>query len=190
MTESDDIGVLIVDDEPEVTELYRQWLSEFRTHAVNDGRRAIRKLDEFGEELDIVLLDRKMPGLSGEGALEVINDCNYDCQVAMITAIAPNYDIIDMQFDEYVTKPVDGDTLRRTVWSLHNRAEYADQLAHYYSLVATHASLVAERPRVELRQSDEFSALESEIEAVRSTLDGFVDLSDHREFQHVLREIG
>ncbi|WP_255766944.1 HalX domain-containing protein [Haladaptatus halobius] len=136
----------------------------------------------------MALLDRKMPVLGGETVLETIRDRGHDCRVAMMTAVAPDYDIIDMEFDEYVTKPVDGETLRETVTSLHSRAEYADRLTHYYSLVTTHASLVAERPRDKLRRNEEFVSLEFEIETVRRALDDSVDLGDHREFQHVLRE--
>ncbi|WP_227355553.1 response regulator [Haladaptatus salinisoli] len=188
MTESGDVGVLIVDDESEVTDLYEAWLSEFRTYTANDGREAVTTLDRLSERIDVVLLDRKMPGAGGETVLETIRDRGHDCRVAMTTAVAPDYDIIDMEFDEYVTKPVDGETLRETVTALHARAEYADRLTRYYSLVATHANLVAERPHDELRESEEFVALESEIETVRRTLDESVDLGDHREFQHVLRE--
>ncbi|SIQ76459.1 HalX domain-containing protein [Haladaptatus litoreus] len=189
MIGEEEIGVLIVDDETEVTDLYEAWLSAYRTHTVHDGEEAIAFLDQNADRIDVVLLDRKMPGLNGEAVLKAIRDRGHDCPVAMITAVAPDYDIIDMAFDEYVTKPVDGDQLRTTVDELRSRAQYADDLSRYFSLVSTHASLVSEHPADELRENEEFVALEAELETVRDTIDNAVDFGDHREFQHLLREL-
>jgi DNA-binding response OmpR family regulator len=36
-----------------------------------------------------VLLDRRMPGLSGDNALNRIREREYDCRVAMVTAVDP-----------------------------------------------------------------------------------------------------
>ncbi|GAA0247250.1 response regulator [Haladaptatus pallidirubidus] len=189
MITEEEVGVLIVDDETEVTDLYEGWLSAYRTYTVHDGEEAITFLDRNADRIDVVLLDRKMPGLNGEAVLEAIRDHGHDCPVAMITAVAPDYDIIDMAFDEYVTKPVDGERLRTTVKELLSRTQYADGLTHYFSLVSTHASLVAEHPHDELRGNEEFVALEAELDTVRDTIDNAVDFGDHREFQHLLREI-
>ncbi|WP_458185275.1 response regulator [Haladaptatus sp. NG-WS-4] len=184
MTVPEAVSVLIVDDESAVTDLYEERLSEFRTYTTNDGAEALARLDRLAEQIDVVLLDRKKPELSSDAVLRAIREREYDCRIAMITSVAPDYDILDTVLDEYVTKPVDGDTLRETVRSLYDRARYKDRLAHYYSLVTKQANLVAERPREELSQNEEFVSLEAEIETVRRTLVG-----DHREFQHVLREI-
>ena len=189
MTATGTIGVLIVDDESEVTSLYEGWLSDYRTYVAHDGREALTILYERSKDIDVVLLDRKMPKLSGPEVLERIRANEYDCRVAMITAVAPGYDIIDMPFDEYVTKPVGDDILRTTVESLHNRAEYAETLTHYYSLASTHANLLAEHSAEELQENDEFVSLEDEIADVRRTLDCSLEVNDHREFQHALREI-
>lgn len=189
MTDPTDIGVLVVDDEREVTALYERWLSAYRTAVVNRGDDALDVLSRRSAEFDVVLLDRKMPGMNGRDVLDEIRDREYDCRVAMITAVNPDYDIVEMAFDDYVTKPVDGDTLRETVETLRDRADYADGMTRYFSLAARRASLLAERPKPELRESDEFAALEDEIAALQSELDETVDLSDHEEFQHALREL-
>ncbi|MFH5797598.1 response regulator [Haladaptatus sp. CMAA 1911] len=189
MTGDGGLGVLIVDDEAEVTALYEEWLSTHRTFVAHDGREALAVLDRRSEEIDVVLLDRKMPELSGSEVLERIRSQAYNCRVAMITAVAPGYDIIEMSFDEYITKPVDGETLRRTVEALYNRAQYAETLTRYYSLVSTHSNLLAEHSYDDLCENDEFVSLETEIESVRRNLDSSLEVGDHREFQHVLREL-
>ncbi len=189
MTGDGKFGVLIVDDEAEVTALYEEWLSAYRTFVAHDGREALTVLDQRDEEIDVVLLDRKMPELSGSEVLERIRSRAYDCRVAMITAVAPGYDIIEMSFDEYITKPVDGETLRRTVEALYSRAQYAETLTRYYSLVSTHANLLTEHSYDDLCENDGFVSLETEIESVRRNLDSSLEVGDHREFQHVLREL-
>jgi len=189
MSATGDAGVLVVDDESEVTDLYERWLDEYDPHVVHDGDEAIAALDRLGDRIDVVLLDRKMPGRNGEDVLAAIREREYDCRVAMITAVKPDYDIVEMEFDDYVTKPVDGETLRETVESLHRRTQYAELLTRYYSLAAKHASLREELPASELRESEEFARLELEIEHVREELAGTVDFDDHREVQHLLREL-
>lgn len=189
MTTAGTIGVLIVDDEPEVTALYEGWLSDYRTFVAHDGQEALSVLIQRAEEIDVVLLDRKMPKVAGPKVLERIRANEYDCRVAMITAVAPSYDIIDMEFDEYITKPVDGAALRGTVESLYSRAQYAETLTRYYSLVSTQASLLTEHAYDELKTNDDFVSLEAEIDEVRQQLDASLEISDHQEFQHALREI-
>lgn len=189
MNTTGDAGVLVVDDESEVTDLYERWLDEYDPHVVHDGDEAMATLDRLGDRIDVVLLDRKMPGRNGGAVLEAIREREYDCRVAMITAAKPDYDVVDVTFDDYLTKPVDGETLRETVESLYRRTQYAELLTRYYSLVARHASLRDELSGTELRESEEFAALELEIERVRDELAGAVDFGDHREFQHLLREL-
>ena len=185
----DQSTVLVVDDEPAVTDLYEHWLSEYVVYVANSGTEALSILDEQAEEIDVVLLDRKMPGMSGDSVLSEIRDEQFPCRVAIITAVNPDYDIIDMEFDDYVTKPVNKGVLCEVVEDLYARAEYADTLTRYYSLVAKHAALKSERPTDELEASEEFADLEAEIHELKQRLDEALELSDHREFQYVLREI-
>lgn len=183
------LGVLLVDDEPAITEVYESWLSEYEPFVAHGGPEALSLLERRADEIDVVFLDRKMPEMSGDAVLEAIRDREFDCQVAMITAVAPGYDIVDMPFDEYATKPVDRDDLIEILDSLRKRNEYADSLSRYYSLVAKHVALTAERPSRELRENKAFAELETEIREVERGLDDSVDLDDHREFQFLLREI-
>lgn len=183
------LGVLLVDDEQAITEVYESWLSEYELFVAHGGSEALSLLERHADEIDIVFLDRKMPGMSGDAVLEAIRDREFDCRVAMITAVTPGYGIVDMPFDEYATKPVDRDDLYDILENLRRRGEYADSLSRYYSLVAKHVTLTAERPPRELRESEAFAELETEIREVERGLDDTAELDDHREFQFLLREI-
>lgn len=101
---SDTPTVLIVDDEADVAEVYSIRLdSEYETRIATGGREA---LEAMSPEIDIVLLDRRMPDLPGEDVLAEIRDRDYDCRVIMLTAVDPGPDIVDMAFDDYLCKPV------------------------------------------------------------------------------------
>ncbi|MFB6198048.1 MAG: response regulator transcription factor, partial [Halobacteriaceae archaeon] len=68
-----------------------------------DGQSALAQLDE---SIDIALLDRRMPNLTGDEVLAQVRDRDLDVQVAMVTAVDPDFDVIKMGFDDYVVKPV------------------------------------------------------------------------------------
>lgn len=181
--------VLLVDDEPAITAVYATQLFEYETLSAHSGSEAMSLLDRRGEDVDVVLLDRRMPGRSGEAVLSDVRDHEVECRVAMVTAIAPDYDIVDMPFDDYVTKPVSGDELRQMVESLLGRVEYADALDRYYRLVAKHALLSTERPAAELRENERFAGLEAELRAVERELADVPAIEDHQQFQYVLRDV-
>ena len=99
-------NVLIVEDERELADLYGEWLemAGCSVRTAYDGRAAIEYLDS---EVDVVLLDRRLPEIRGKQVLERIRDSERDCSVAMVTAVEPEVDIVEMGFDEYIVKPVE-----------------------------------------------------------------------------------
>jgi DNA-binding response OmpR family regulator len=141
MSDADRPVVLIVEDEPDVAETYRLWLDA--DYVVRMAHSGDEGLDELDESVDVVLLDRMMPGLSGDEVLERIRDRELDCRVAMVTAVEPDFDILEMGFDAYLCKPIKSDQLHETVENLIGRSEYDDLLQEYYSLVEKQATLEA-----------------------------------------------
>jgi DNA-binding response OmpR family regulator len=180
MSGPDDPVVLIVEDEPDVAETYRLWLEEdYRVRMAQDGDEGLEHLDA---DVDIVLLDRMMPGLSGDEVLEHIRADDLECRVAMVTAVEPDFDILEMGFDAYLSKPIKSDRLQETVQNLLERSEYDSLLQEYYSLVEKQATLEATKSRAELGESDEYDRLKAEIDSLRDelseTLGGIEDDED------------
>ncbi len=91
-----------------------------------------------------------MPGLSGDEVLEQIRDRDLNSRVVMVTAVKPDFDIIDMGFDDYLVKPVSKDDLYTTVEGMLSRIEYDNQMQEYFSLVSKKAVLEAEKDEAEL----------------------------------------
>jgi CheY-like chemotaxis protein len=116
MPEDERPTVLVVDDEQEVAEAYALWLSgDYDVRTAHNGQEALEKMDD---DVDVILLDRRMPRMSGDETLQEINERGYDCLVGMVTAVDPDYDIVDMEFDEYLTKPVTRQEINETVEDL------------------------------------------------------------------------
>lgn len=180
--------VLIVEDEPDIAAIYERWLqTTYDVRVAASGTDALERLDSA---VDVVLLDRMMPEMSGEDVLAEIRDRGIDCPVAMVTAVDPDFDIIEMGFDAYVTKPPARDELHATVERLLDRASLDDDLQTYYSLVARRSALQTEKTATELAASDEYADLVDRIDAQRERVDADLgDMASDTDFVGAVREI-
>ena len=161
--------VLVVEDERDLAELYTTWLAEsYRVHTVHDGRAALEALDD---EIRVVLLDRRMPDLSGDEVLDVLRERGLDCRVAMVTAVEPDVDVVDMGFDDYLVKPVSRDELTRTVSNLLVRDEYDEGVRRLFSLASKKSLLESDTSAAELEDSEKYRQLLDDIESLRAELD-------------------
>ena len=149
--------VLVVEDEPDLADLYAAWLGdEYRVRTAYGGNEALDVLDEAGDDVDALLLDRRMPGLSGDEVLDAVTDRGIECRVAMVTAVEPDFDIIEMGFDDYLVKPVTSDTLRDTDKTLLTRNDYDAGVQDLFSLTSKKAMLEAEKSASELADNEEY----------------------------------
>lgn len=180
--------VLIVEDEPDVAETYRLWLEDhYEVRTARNGDEGIEQLDE---EIDVVLLDRMMPGLSGDDVLDFIRTEQLDCRVAMVTAVEPDFDILEMGFDAYLSKPVKSHELESTVSNLLERATYDTLLQEYYALVEKRATLETSKDRTQLESNDEYVDLKTRIGKLREELSETLGgIEDDDDFIATLRSI-
>jgi DNA-binding response OmpR family regulator len=170
-------GVLIAEDEFDLADLYAAWLSEdYDVRVANGGKAALEQIDET---IDVVLLDRRMPDLSGDEVLEEIRNRGFDCRVAMVSAVTPEHDIIEMGFDDYLVKPVRRDEfvelLDRLIW----RSQHSEDVREFLALASKKAVLDAESSTSTLESSRSYTALERELrekfETIEATLEGLED---------------
>ncbi len=180
--------VLVVEDEPDLADLYAAWLREHCTvRTAYDGEEA---LDAIDEKVDIVLLDRRMPGLSGDEVLDTIRDRDLDCRVAMVTAVEPDFDIVEMGFDDYLVKPVSGEDLLNTVDQLLLRSTYDEQLQELFALASKKALLKSQKTEAELRASQEYARLEDRLAVLRAQIDDTVaELIDSDSYRRISQDI-
>ncbi|WP_280536293.1 HalX domain-containing protein [Halopenitus sp. POP-27] len=181
--------VLVVEDEPDLADLYAAWLGdEYRIRTAYGGREALDALDE---DIDVILLDRRMPGLSGDEVLETVRDRGIDCRVAMVTAVEPDFDIVAMGFDDYLVKPVTKDALRETVDELYERSQYDAGVQEFFSLASKKALLESEKSQAALEESTEYQQLATDLDALKENLDDAVtSLDSHTDFETLFRGFG
>ncbi|WEL18651.1 MULTISPECIES: HalX domain-containing protein [unclassified Halorhabdus] len=161
--------VLVVDDESDVADAYAAQLEgQFTVLTAYSGQEALETLDDT---VDIVLLDRRMPGLSGDDVLERIRERGLDCRVAMVTAVDPDFDIIEMPFDAYITKPVSRDDLFETIDRLLTFQSYEKQFQELYRVMSKVATLRANKSETELQHNDAYQRLLDRRDDLRDRLD-------------------
>ena len=114
----EEIGILIVDDEPSVRDSLHQWFRAdgYRVDTADEAYSALKKLQE--SPWDIILLDIKMPGMNGIELQNRIKQIDKNIVTIIITAYATVDTAIQAlkagAFD-YVTKPIDPDDLSRLI---------------------------------------------------------------------------
>ena len=180
--------ILIVEDEPDVAETYELWLAS--AYDVSHAASGVEALEQVDETVDVVLLDRMMPKMSGDEVLAEIRDRELRCRVAMVSAVDPDFDVIEMGFDDYVTKPPTREGLVDVIEQLLERAEYSDRLQEYHSLCARRDALREQKTSGELANSDEYATLEDAIERLDAELESDDELLlDDAAFVGALRDI-
>lgn len=98
------LEVLVVDDEPRLADLFAAWLADdCSVSTAYDGEQALERIDD---SIDLLLLDRRMPGLSGDEVLERVRDDGYEGWIVMVTAIELDLEIMGEGYDEYLVKPI------------------------------------------------------------------------------------
>ena len=110
--------ILIVDDEKIVRESLLHWFEEdgYDVEAAEDGEIALKMFDK--NKYDLLLVDMKMPGISGLELLKKVKEIDKETIVILITAFASVPSAITALKDgayDYVTKPVDPDELAHLV---------------------------------------------------------------------------
>lgn len=175
--EADPPVVLAVDDEERDVQAFQLWLGDaYRIVTATGGETAMERLDE---SVDVVLLDRHMPGVSGEAVLERIRESPHDPWIVMVTAVDPDFDLIDMPFDEYLSKPVGESELRSVVDRLLRIDDYDDRINELYTVTRKIAALRTELTNAELRQDERYLELLDRQERLRADADDLVsELSD------------
>lgn len=114
--------VLVVDDEPDVIELFRRRFrremraGEYTFHFASSGEEVLARLDAgFDPEIMLILSDINMPGMSGMDLLKGVKEKRPDLPVAMITAYGDE-ERRELAFElgavDFLAKPIDFPVLK------------------------------------------------------------------------------
>ncbi len=107
--------ILIVDDDSTQRELLRGFLDKqgYPTLTAANGHEALQLFQS--EQVHLVLLDHRMPGLTGDEVLEKMKAANPMVRAIMITAYGDNSTetkVRELGAVHFLTKPVDFEALK------------------------------------------------------------------------------
>ncbi|MBV0901207.1 response regulator [Haloarcula salina] len=178
--DSDTPTVLIVEDEQHLADLYTDYLRD--QYDVQTAYSGEEGLELLSNDVDVVLLDRRMPVVSGNEVLAEIEERGLRCRVAMVTAVNPDFDIIEMRVDDYLVKPVTRDDLRDVVDRLYKIREYNDRLQTLTSKKLKRNVLRVEKSKAELQESKRYQQLQADIDEISANVDSLaaeLDVDKH-----------
>lgn len=166
--------VLVVEDEREVADLYELWLTdEYDVRTAYSGETALERMAD--READVVLLDRRMPGLSGDAIAHRLDENGCDAQVVMVTAVTPSPKMAALPIDDYVEKPLRSEKLRSTVETAALVGTYDDEVTELLALIARRHALETAIPADELETSEEVGRLKTQITNLQDSVDDTVE---------------
>ena len=177
--------VLVVDDEQAIADIYAIRLGDdFDVRVAYGGEEALQKVNA---DVDVILLDRRMPDCSGDEVLAEMRARGLECRTIMTTAVVPDFDIMDMPFDDYLCKPIDEANLRSAVEQQLTTKEYGDRFAEYFAISAKIGLIDSQKTAIELEDNDEYQRLQREAERLRDELDAA--LEEFGDYEAAFREI-
>ena len=126
------VSILVVDDEPDVAELFRQrFRRETRqgSYVMHYAASGVEALDRLAREIQpsliAVLSDINMPGMDGLQLLAEIKHRHPDLPVMMVTAYGDDERrrrAVEHGAAEFITKPVDFEMLKERLCQLPDGA--------------------------------------------------------------------
>ncbi len=127
------VSILVVDDEPDVAELFRQRFRRearqgtYVMHFAGSGEEALERLaDGIEPTLIVILSDINMPGMDGLTLLREIKERHPDLPVMMVTAYGDDERrrrAGELGAAEFITKPVDFEHLKAQLRQLSAAAD-------------------------------------------------------------------
>ena len=115
------VKILVVDDQPGIRDLLLTFfeLEGFEVSTVAGGRQAIERVEQ--EPPDLVIMDIKMPGMTGLDALREIRKNNSRLAVIMMTACGSEkeFEVMrELRVGRFIAKPFDLMVLKAAVTEL------------------------------------------------------------------------
>ena len=147
-------SLLVVDDEFVVRDSLSKWFRQdgYRVDAAEDANHAIKLMDQG--PWDVVLLDIKMPGMSGLDLQKRLKEIDKNAVIIMITAFSSVESAVQALKEgafDYITKPVDPDHLSHLVENALRHKHLSDEnvrLRQHLTSLMSGDELIGESPQM------------------------------------------
>lgn len=179
--------VAIVEDNELLLDLYVEWTRDsYEVRSATNGTDALAVIDD---DVDVVILDRKLPDTDGDEILHRLRKRGNTAQVAMVTAVDADFDILELPFDDYLHKPVTKAAFDETIEQLLRRSQYEQSLRELHELAAKCAALEAVKSDAELNESEEYRQLLDELERARAAADEHLEQFELRDYHGAFKRL-
>lgn len=125
-------SVLIVEDERMVAEMLSGFFSE--SYDVQHVRNGEEALEEYTDDTELLILDRKLERMSGDAVATQIKAQDEQTLILAVSGLAPDNDIFELDVDDYIHKPAEESEIKSRLELLLNRAELDATERTYLSL--------------------------------------------------------
>lgn len=131
-------NILIVEDDLAIQALLHDFIQEagYSVALASDGLEALSRFSE--QDFDLILLDILLPKIDGYGVCEAIRQKS-DVPIIMLTALDGEQNQLkglDLQADDYITKPFSMPVLIRRIAAVLRRASKREDIPHTMSYKA------------------------------------------------------
>lgn len=212
------LHILVADDEKVIRDLFTRFLSKkgYAVFTASDGFEALHKIK--GDNFDILIMDLKMPRMSGMELLEEIRELKGDLIIIVITGYATietAKEAMKQGCFDYITKPFnldDIDIIIKRALDMRNLTEQKKRLqeqleiaqrlaflalmgagvAHEVNTVLTSTKLFLElqKPKLEKMDNDRnIGIILDEIERAENLICRFLNFAKPREPEFVVTDI-
>jgi len=133
-------SVLILENERMVASMLADYFSDLYTvHYARTGKEAVEK---HTDDVDLVIIDRKLDGMSGDDAAARIRAEHERQLILFVSGVEPGDDLCELACDDYIHKPVKEDEMKTRVELLLDRAELDATAREYLSLRSKQVALI------------------------------------------------
>ncbi|MFB6185811.1 MAG: response regulator, partial [Halobacteriaceae archaeon] len=142
-------------------DIYATWLeNNYHVMTVTDGEAVLETIDET---IDVAILSRDMSNMSCDDTLAAIREQDSDCQVVIVSENEPSVDAAELDFDDFLVKPILKDKLLTTVECMIQRTEYSEQLRKVSRLISQLSVLKKYISSHRLTDNDQYEALRDSL---------------------------
>ena len=122
------IKLFVIDDNETLVNLIKEYFDSSQDIEVvldaKDGEEAIKKIEQYQDKFDMIILDLVMPKIDGLEVLQFIHEKRIDTKVIILTSYN-SQDMIrkvaELGADYYILKPFELDTLKDKILEVLNR---------------------------------------------------------------------
>ncbi len=195
------VSILIVDDEKKICEFVKAFLDNegYYTDVAYDGNDAIDKLNS--KKYDLVILDRMIPGISGEEICKYIRKKS-EVPIIMLTAKIEDEDKIDgfkLGCDDYVCKPFNINELMLRAKAILKRSSnfsdkeiisYGDEIvintsSHEVKVRGEDVTLTNTEYKILLTLINSYKKIHTRDELLENTIEGYYEKGDRAIDSHI-----